>query len=399
MKMLNMGITPNKTSYNMIMDACVKADKALAAKRWFDRMIDDGQTPDEVSYAIMIHAYAKHGATEQAEAWLQQMLKAGVEPNIVTYNSLIVSCSRNGDIAGAEKWAYEAEQVDITAGVTNLTAMVDSCAKCDESPEEKQMESMPSSKAEPRVVTYSSMIDACAKVGDRDGAERWHRRMLERGLQPNGHTLSSVITACARAGDASAASEYLMNMEKAHLDVIVYGSVLNACAKAGDSERAKQVFQHMQSSGIQPNAFVYSLMAQALAYCGDWVEVEELEKMMTKAGYSMCEHFLSAKLLSYARAWPRQPQRAEAAFIDAHARGVPMNKHVLGAFRRAVGTVRCKQLTAAEDIWPKQVPQVQQHQQPPAAGARNGGMAQRRGHIQSPTASSASTGYIKAGSQ
>merc|ERR1719433_2522098 len=205
------------------------------------------------------------------------------------------------------------------------------------------------SPSKANVVTYSSMIDAYAKVGDRDGAERWHRRMLERGLQPNVHTFSSVITACAKSGDALAASRYLVSMEKAQIqpDIVVYGSVLNACAKAGDRERAKKVFQHMQASGIQPNGFVYSSMAQSLGYCGDWVGVEELERMMTEAGDSMTEHFLCAQLLSYARASPRQPQRAEAAFIDARAKGIPVNSHVLRAFRRAAGAARCKQLTAA----------------------------------------------------
>merc|ERR1719492_151114 len=192
----------------------------------------------------MIHAYAKHGATKQAEAWHQQMVNAGVEPNIVIYNSLIVAHSRSGDLAGAEKWAYAAETIDVAARAANHTVVVDACAKCDESPVEKQVEKMNSSKTESNVITYSSMIDAYAKVGDRDGAERWHRRMLERGLQPNGHTFSSVITACAKAGDASAANQYLMSMEKAGIqpDVVVYGSVLNACAKACDIERAKKVF-------------------------------------------------------------------------------------------------------------------------------------------------------------
>jgi len=285
-----------------------------------------------------------------------------VEPNVVTYNSLIASCSRNGDIVGGEKWAYKAEQTDITAGAPRSTAVVDTCATWDESPAEKQMEKMISSKSEPNVVTYSSMIDACAKVGDRDGAERWYRRMLERGLRPNGHTLSSVITACAKAGDALAASQYMMRMEKAHvqLGVVVYGSVLHACAKAHDSETAKKVFQHMQSSSIQTNAFVYSLTGNTLAYCGDWVGVEKLKKMMTKAGHSMTEHFLCAQLLSYGNCRPRQPQRAEAAFVDARAKGILVNKHVLDALRRAVGSAQCKLLAASEDTWPKQVPQIQQ---------------------------------------
>jgi len=401
MKMRNMGVAPNKASYNMMIDACVKADKVVAAKRWFDQMVHDGQTPDEVSYATMIHAYAKNGAVEKAEAWLQHMQNAGVEPNIVTYNSLILACSRNGDVAGAEKWAYKAEQIDIAAGVTDCPAVVNACGNGDESPAQKQTEKMNSSKAEPNVVTYSSMIDACAKVGDRAGAERWHKRMVERGLQPSAHTFSSVITACAKAGDALAASQYLKMMEQAKIqpDVVVYGSVLNACSRAGDVERAKKIFQHMQSSGIHPNAWAYSLMAQTLAYRGDWLEVEKLEKMMTKAGYSVNEHFLRAQLLSYARAWPRQSQRAEATFLDARARSIAMNKHVFGALRRAVGATRCKQLTSGEeDTLPQQVPHPQQHRQTPAAGAQHGSTVQKSGQITAPKLSSSNTvAYVKAG--
>merc|ERR1719223_1702560 len=345
----------------------------------------------------MIHAYAKNGAVEKAEAWLQHMQNAGVEPNVVTYNSLILACSRNGDVAGAEKWAYKAEQVDIAAGATDHTAVVGACGNCDESPTEKQMEKPSSPKAEPNVVTYSSMIDACAKVGDRAGAERWHKRMVERGLQPNTHTFSSVITACAKAGDAVAASQYLKTMEQAQIqpDVVVYGSVLKACARAGDVERAKKIFKHMESLGIHPNAFAYSLMAQTLAYRGDWLEVEKLEKKMVQAGFLVNEHFLSAQLLSYARAWPRQPQRAEATFLDARARGIPVNKHVFGALRRAVGAVRCRQLTSGEDVSPQQVPQPQQ--QSPAAGARHGNTVQKSGQIKGPKLSSTSVTYVKAG--
>jgi len=399
LKMRHMGVAPNKTSYNMMMDACVKADKVDSAKRWFDQMLHDGQTPDEVSYATIIHAYAKHGASEQAEAWLQRMRDAGVEPNVVTYNSLILACSRNGDVAGAEKWAYKAEQVDIAAGATDHTAVVGACGNGDESPTEKQMEKPSSPKAEPNVVTYTSMIDACAKVGDRAGAERWHKRMVERGLQPNPHTFSSVITACAKAGDAVAASQYLKIMEEAQIqpDVVVYGSVLNACARAGDVERAKKIFQHMQSSGIHPNAFAYSLMAQTLAYRGDWLEVEKLEKMMIKAGFSVNEHFLSAQLLSYARAWPRQSQRAEATFLDARAKGVQLNKHVFGALRRAVGAMRCKQLISGEDTLPQEAPQSQQPQQTPAAGAKQGSAVQKSTQIKGPKVSSTTVSYVKAG--
>jgi len=358
MTMRSMGLTPNKASYNMILDVCVKADNVEAAERWFLRLIDDGQTPDEVSYATMIYAHAKHGATEQAEKWLQHMLKTGVQPNVVTYNSLIVACARNGDIVGAEKWAYAAENLDLSARASDHAASVDARAKCDD--DGKQVKKMCSLKVEPNVVTYSSIIGACAKAGDRIRAEWWHKRMLERGLQPNGHTFSSVITACAKAGDVVAASRYLDDMQRAQIpaDRVVYGSILNACAKASDAERAKKMFEQMQSSGIQPNAFHYAALAQSLAHTGNWVEVENLQRTMINSGIPLDEHFLYALLLAYSRNRTRQPQRAEAAFLDARAKGVRANKHVLTCLRKAVGMVRYKELMAAGDVLPQQMTQT-----------------------------------------
>merc|ERR1740123_1890477 len=116
---------------------------------------------------------------------------------------------------------------------------------------------------------------------------------------------------------------------------------------------------------------------------------------MTKSGYSMTEHFLCAQLLSYARAVPRQPERAETAFIDARAKGIMVNSHVLRAFRRAVGAAWCNQLTTAEDTWPKQVLQMQNHQlQQQVQGMQHS--AERKG-IQSAKAISTATVYVKAG--
>jgi len=383
MHMRKVGVTPNSASYNMIMDAHGKAENAKGAERWFADMIDEGQAPDAVTYATMIHAHAKHGDTKLAEKWLWQMIGAGLTPNVISYNSLILSCSRNGDVDGAEKWAYEAEKADLNAKMVEVYAKHDD--NDDECHAQRRADKMTSSKADPNVVTYSTMIDACAKAGDRVRAEFWHRRMLARGLQPNAHTFSSVISACAKAGDAVAASQHLMMMEKAQVrsDVVVYSSVLNACAKAGDTKRAKKVFQQMQSSGIQPNLIAYSSLAQSLAYRGDWMEVENLGNMMTNEGYVMNDRFLCALLLSYALAFPRQAQRAEAAFVDACAKGVPLNTHILAALRRAVGKARCKQLFLARDQMPQQASNMQQHQQP-AEWARQSGTMQI-GHPVEPT--------------
>merc|ERR1719324_1473153 len=202
------------------------------------------------------------------------------------------------------------------------------------------------SDIEPNVVSYSSMIDACAKAGDPARAERWHRTMVEKGVQPNAHSFSAVINACAKAGDVAAASNHLAAMEKSGVlaDVVVYSGVLDACAKAGDTDLAMRTFQQMRSQGIQPNVVSYASLARPFAHKGDWQQVEQLQKELVLEGLNVNSYFLYTLLLAYASARPRQADRAEAAFRNACHVGIEANKHVLTALARALGRARCHQL-------------------------------------------------------
>ena len=65
------------------------------------------------------------------------------------------------------------------------------------------------------MVSYSAMIDACAKAGDAIRAQRWHQRMRNAGVQPNAHSFSAVINACAKSGNLTAAYEEFDRMEEA----------------------------------------------------------------------------------------------------------------------------------------------------------------------------------------
>merc|ERR1719443_166192 len=199
---------------------------------------------------------------------------------------------------------------------------------------------------EPNVVSFSSMIDACARVGDLARAEHWHGKMQEWGVQPNVYIYSALINACAKNSDVEGAYRWLERAEGSGttLDAVVYGCVINACGKAGDTECAKKVFQQMRSQGIQTHVIIYGALARPFAYKGDYAEVERIADEMVAEGIPLNDHFLYMILLSYSRAKPRKADRAEAAFCKAIAEGVGINERVLKALSQAVGRARCSQL-------------------------------------------------------
>jgi len=232
--------------------------------------------------------------------------------------------------------------------VMTFTGLVDTCAKSlDVRGAEVWMERMlGQDDVAANVVSFSTMIDACARVGDVTRAERWHSRMEAQGVRANAYIYSALINACARAGNVEAACAWLERAETSGdpLDAVVYGCVINACGKAGDCERAMNVFHKMRARRIRSHVIVYGALARPFAYRGDWPEVERIADEMQEDGLAINDYFLYTMLLGYARAKPPRPDRAEIAFCSAMDSGIPCNARLAKVLANAVGRTRAAQL-------------------------------------------------------
>jgi len=199
---------------------------------------------------------------------------------------------------------------------------------------------------EPNVVSFSAMIDACAKAGSLEKAEKWHARMVEVGVEPNSHSFGAVINACAKSGEIQSAIRWLDRMEDCGIvaDVVIYSTMLDAAAKVNDTDQALDVFRRMKSKGVRPNVISYAALARPFAHRGNYRQVEKLLQDMRADGLVMNEYFLYVMLVAYASARPRQSQRAEDTFCDAVTAGVEINDHVHNGLVRAVGRARATEL-------------------------------------------------------
>merc|ERR1719310_2491465 len=208
------------------------------------------------------------------------------------------------------------------------------------------------------------MIDACAKASDLAGAELWHTRMIEAGIEASNHSFGPVISACAKAGDVDKAESLLDQMARLGIkpDVVAFSSVIDACSKAGDADRAELVFMRMRDNGVTPNIVAYSSLARPFARQGDWRKVEELEKEMQKDGLKMNDYFLYTLLDAYCCARPQQEGRAERAFRRAAQSGVRVNDYVRGQLCKLLGFAEAQRVIAdwkAVPLAPKSKPLTQ----------------------------------------
>jgi len=213
----------------------------------------------------------------------------------------------------------------------------------------------------PNVVSYSALMQACVKAGDVERAEKWFRQMRLAGVQANAVSYSSVLDACAKTGDWKRAERWLGAMQDDGVvpTVVCFNNVINACCKGSNAIRAEAWLRKLlcEKPAIQveiPNIRVpaevvatrqsFTTAAQAYASSGSYEDVERIFGDMSRFGMDLDHFSLTVLLSAYARARPRQSDRAEQVFRDYLSKGskiTPPSFHVL---RTCLGINRCGRL-------------------------------------------------------
>lgn len=100
----------------------------------------------------------------------------------------------------------------------------------------------------------------------------------------------------------------------------------------------------MQDAGIAPNLVSYLCIMQTLSSQGKVEEVERLFAEVLRQRIRPDDRCVSAVILSYGNAQPRQPAKAVTAFTALVSRGMPVERFTVQALARTVGKKKTSQL-------------------------------------------------------
>ena len=91
--------------------------------------------------------------------------------------------------------------------------------------------------------------------------------MQTAGKEPNLISYNSLITACAKGVKTKEALDAFKSMQAAgeEPDIITYSSLIKACAKGVKTQVALDVFKSMQAVGQEPNVISYDSLITACA--------------------------------------------------------------------------------------------------------------------------------------
>ncbi|KAI7981889.1 putative pentatricopeptide repeat-containing protein [Camellia lanceoleosa] len=244
--------------------------------------------PSPVSWNAMIAAYGQTNADWFAIKLFRRMLIEKVEFDYITMVSVISACA-NLEALNTGKWIHNlVRNKGLETNVSITNALIDMYAKCGNIDLATDAFNKLPHKS---VVSWTSIIGACASHGHGDDALTLFTKMKEEGIRPNSFTFISVLTACrhsehcacmvdllGRVGQLVEAYEFIENMPSGP-DIGVWGALLGACRIHGNLEVTELVADRLHQLEPQTVSF-YVLITNIYAEAGRWEDVARLRKLM-----------------------------------------------------------------------------------------------------------------------
>ncbi|WOH08981.1 hypothetical protein DCAR_0728432 [Daucus carota subsp. sativus] len=272
------------------------------ARSLFDRMA----VRTVVSWNAIIAAYEQNKAGADAIKLFRRMQTEGVEYDFITLVSVISACASIGAL-DTGKWVHDLVRCKgLETNVSITSALIDMYAKCGNITLARDVFDRLSYRS---VVSWTSIIAACASHGYGEDAVLLFSKMKEEGIKPNIYTFTAVLTACrhsgfveegrkhfesmtrdylimpgieqcacmvdllGRVGELHEAYEFINNMSNA--DAGVWGALLGACRIHGNLELAEHVADRLYKLNFH-SISLYALMVNIYAEAGRWEDVARM---------------------------------------------------------------------------------------------------------------------------
>jgi pentatricopeptide repeat protein len=247
-------------------------------------------------YCTVLNGYAKRGDAKKAEQLLQSMTDRNILLNTVAYNCVLNALTNSDEpkvVERAELLFKKMQQDRRTqpdmVTYTNMLNLYSKHAVGDKALEllERVMELEDTGKLKGRLsdLNYRCVIDALAKSGGAERAERLLDTMRTRKVAPNKFHYCGVLNGYAREGRPLEAERLLVEMKETDNvapNTVAYNCAMYAWAKSGDVDapfRARALVDRMlETDGVKPTVVTYNCLLGVL--CASRAMAKESESLL-----------------------------------------------------------------------------------------------------------------------
>jgi len=118
------------------------------------------------------------------------------------------------------------------------------------------------------VITYNTLIDACARCGRLERLPTILEDMKTHGAKPNVITYSTMLKGHCQNGDVQSGFKILEQIRKdpqLKPDEIMYNSLLDGCAMSNLVSEGLRLFEEMQAEHVSPSNFTLSILVKLMS--------------------------------------------------------------------------------------------------------------------------------------
>ncbi|KAL5576696.1 hypothetical protein UlMin_018395 [Ulmus minor] len=325
------------------------------------QVIEESSEPDLVSWSALISGYAQNGLGREALLAFRYMHSLGVKSNEFTFPSVLKACSIKKDLKLGKQIHGVAVVTGFECDVFVANTLVVMYAKCEEFGDSRRLfDEIPErdvvswnalfssyvrrncfgeavglflemvvSGLKPNEFSLSSIINACAGLGDGSRGKQIHGFLVKLGYKLDSYTANALVDMYAKVGKLEDAISAFQEIGKP--DIVSWNAIIAGCVLHEFHDWALKLFRDMERSGVSPNMFTLSSALKACAGLGyeklgrqlhsSLIKMDAETDLFVDAGlvdmYSKCERTKDARMVH--RLIPKKGLIAWNAMISGHS--------------------------------------------------------------------------------
>lgn len=272
-------MSKNDVSWNALIAGHARKGEGENVVKLFRDMQREDFVPTHFTYSSVFMACASTGALEQGKWIHAHMIKSGLKMIAFIGNTLLDMYAKSGSFVDAKKVFDRLVKPD----VVSWNSMLAACAQHGRGKETvERFEKMRRYGIVPNAVTFLCVLSACSHAGLLDKGLYYFELMKRLKVQPEVSHYVTVVDLLGRAGRIDRAEKFIREMP-IEPTAAVWGALLGACRMHKNVEvgayAAEQVFK-LDPNDSGPHVILSNIYASA----GRWQEAAKVRKMMKESG-------------------------------------------------------------------------------------------------------------------
>ncbi|XP_031483174.1 pentatricopeptide repeat-containing protein At5g27270 isoform X2 [Nymphaea colorata] len=275
-----------------------ESGKMIEAENTFKAL----EKPDAVALSLMLQLHLGNGDDIKINGFLTSLLETS--GGLEAASHLIRKFVKSGEINKAEKLHFLVVELGEKPGDTSIASLISFYGRQHQLRQAKKVfNSVTGSSAVGRPV-YSSMVDAYARCGNLEEANRLYEEMVAQGLGQDAVTISVMVNAFTNHGRFQDAEMMIHRSfeENVELDTIAYNTFIKAMLESGKLLLAANIYDRMASSGVPTSLQTYSTMISVYGKAGNLDKASEMFNTVLSADIKVDEKAYTNMITCYGKA-------------------------------------------------------------------------------------------------